>query len=68
MVMPQALGQRFKPANGSNKSSDVRSGLCNSPVGAPDGSRGIYPTGENQQLFIRHVRDEVKSCLSFPGN
>jgi hypothetical protein len=29
------------------KFSVVRFGLCNSPVGAFDSSRGIYPTGEN---------------------
>jgi hypothetical protein len=28
---------------------------------------GFIPRLKKQELFIRHVRDEVKSCLSFPA-
>jgi hypothetical protein len=47
--------------------SVARLGLCFSPVGAFDNSRGIYPTGENTNYFIRHVRDEVKYASRFRG-
>lgn len=36
--------------------SVVRLVLCISPIGAFDGSRGIYPTGEKHQLsFVTYV-------------
>lgn len=50
--------------------SVVRFGLCIivlSPVGASDGSPGIYPTGWKCHIFIRHVRDDVNYYRHFRG-
>jgi hypothetical protein len=49
-------GYRSIIAFKSETHSVVRLGLCISPVGAFDGSRGIYPTGENiNYSFVTYV-------------